>query len=63
MSEQFIPRKHVEKLSGLARSTIYRKIKDGSFPRPVSIGGNAVRWKLSDIVDWQNSCEEKDAVA
>lgn len=50
-----IPRKKVEKLSGLSRATIYRLIKAGKFPRPLSIGTGAVRWRQSDIVAWQQS--------
>ncbi|MBL0037543.1 MAG: AlpA family phage regulatory protein [Nitrosomonadales bacterium] len=40
-----IPRKTVEKLSGLSRATIYRLIKLGKFPRPLSIGTGSVRWR------------------
>lgn len=50
-----LPRKAVEKLSGLSRATIYRLIKIGKFPRPFSIGTGAVRWKQSDITAWQQS--------
>ncbi len=50
-----IPRKTVEKLSGLSRATIYRLIKSGKFPRPLSIGTGSVRWRQSDIISWQQS--------
>jgi len=50
-----IPRKTVEKLSGLSRATIYRLIKSGKFPRPLSIGTGSVRWRQSDIIAWQHS--------
>lgn len=50
-----IPRKTVEKLSGLSRATIYRLIKAGKFPRPLSIGTGSVRWRQSDIIAWQQS--------
>ena len=55
MADFLIPRKTVEKLSGLSRATIYRLIKAGKFPRPLSIGTGAVRWRQSDIVAWQQS--------
>jgi prophage regulatory protein len=35
---RLLRRPAVEDASGLSRSTIYRRIKDGLFPRPVSIG-------------------------
>ena len=53
--DYLIPRKTVEKLSGLSRATIYRLIKSGKFPRPLSIGTGSVRWRQSDIISWQKS--------
>ena len=38
--------------TGLARTTIYRKIRDGSFPEPLKIGARAVRWPESEITAW-----------
>jgi prophage regulatory protein len=53
--DYLIPRKVVEKMSGLSRATIYRLIKSGKFPRPLSIGTGAVRWRQSDVIAWQQS--------
>jgi prophage regulatory protein len=53
--DYLIPRKTVEKLSGLSRATIYRLIKSGKFPRPLSIGTGSVRWRQSDVIAWQQS--------
>lgn len=39
-------------LVGLSKATIYRKLKLGDFPQPVSTGGPSVRWKESDITAW-----------
>ncbi len=50
-----IPRKTVEKLSGLSRATIYRLIKSGKFPRPMLIGSGSVRWRQSEVIAWQHS--------
>ena len=38
--------------TGLARATIYRKMRDGSFPEPLKIGVRAVRWPESEIEAW-----------
>lgn len=53
--DYLIPRKTVEKLSGLSRATIYRLIKSGKFPRPLSISTGAVRWRQSEVIAWQQS--------
>ena len=37
---------------GLSRSTIYRKMGEGSFPEPLKVGVRAVRWLEAEIEDW-----------
>ncbi len=37
---------------GLGRSTIYRWMNEGKFPKPHQIGTYNVRWLESDIDDW-----------
>ncbi|MGC3094884.1 AlpA family transcriptional regulator [Pseudomonas aeruginosa] len=36
--------KEVIDSTGLARSTIYKYIKEGTFPKPVSLGDRCVGW-------------------
>ena len=38
--------------TGLSRSTIYLRISQGTFPRPVSLGGRAVGWVEEEIQSW-----------
>jgi len=38
--------------TALRRSSIYRKMADGSFPQPVNIGERAVAWRENDIDQW-----------
>lgn len=42
----------VQSAIGLSRSTIYLRIAEGTFPRPVSLGTRAVGWLQSDIEEW-----------
>jgi prophage regulatory protein len=42
-------RKAVEQKTGLSRSTIYRKMADGTFPQPVQLSEKAVAWRSDDI--------------
>ena len=37
---------------GLGRSTIYRWMAEGKFPRPVQLGGYSVAWAESEIDGW-----------
>ena len=43
-------------LTALARSSIYRKMRKGSFPEPLKVGVRAVRWRRSDIQAWLADC-------
>ena len=38
--------------TGLSRSTIYVRIEQGRFPRPVALGGRAVGWIEAEIDAW-----------
>ena len=42
----------VKDRTGLSRSTIYLRISQGKFPKPVSLGGRAVGWIEVEIEDW-----------
>lgn len=42
----------VKKSTGLSRSTIYARITQGTFPKPVSLGGRAVGWLEAEIQEW-----------
>jgi prophage regulatory protein len=42
----------VKASTGLSRSTIYLRVAEGTFPKPVSLGGRAVGWLEAEIQDW-----------
>ena len=52
MSEVILRLPLVKSRTGLSRSTIYLRVKEGSFPKPVSLGARAVGWLESEIDDW-----------
>ena len=49
MPMAILRRKQVEREVGLSRSSIYQRIKDGTFPAPVKLGLRAVGWRVADI--------------
>jgi prophage regulatory protein len=51
-----IPRRRVSQMVGLERSALYERIKRGEFPKPVSIGGTAVRWIEAEVIAWVQEC-------
>ena len=55
MHDRLLRRLQIEEITGLSRSSIYRLMPDGEFPRPVKVGPAAVRWRASDITAWLES--------
>ena len=55
-TEVLLTCREVEQRTGLSRSTISRKVRDGTFPAPVKAGKRALRWRESDIRVWIDSC-------
>lgn len=52
---RLLTRQEVETKCRLGRSTIYRKMRDGTFPLPLKIGVRAVRWPETEISEWIKS--------
>lgn len=44
--------REVQHRVGLGRSTIYRWMSEGKFPKPVQLGGYAVAWAENEIESW-----------
>ena len=38
--------------TGLSRSTMYKYISEGTFPKPVPLGDRCVGWVESEVQDW-----------
>ena len=47
--------KEVESITQISKSKIYRDMKSGGFPSPISLGSNCVRWVETDIYQWVQS--------
>lgn len=58
---RLIRKKEVLAATGFKNSTLYKYIAEGSFPRPVTIGGRAKAWVESEVVAWMNDrIKERD---
>ena len=51
-SDRIVRLKTVLARTGLSRSTIYRKIAEGTFPAQLRISTNGAGWRESDIDRW-----------
>jgi prophage regulatory protein len=45
----------VLRMVALSRSTLYHHVRRGEFPRPLSIGPRAVRWRSDEVHAWLNA--------
>lgn len=61
MTDRYLRRTEIERSTGLSRSSIYRRIQEGTFAAPYNLGGNCVRWREQDLVDWKSSHERAQA--
>ena len=50
--DRIIRSEEVQELTGLGRTTLWRYENKGQFPRRVSLGGNTVGWKMSEVQNW-----------
>ena len=56
-SDRLLNKWAVEERTSLDITTIYRKMKAGTFPQPVRVGRRRVAWRESDIAAWQANLE------
>ncbi|MBH3444055.1 AlpA family transcriptional regulator [Pseudomonas moraviensis] len=52
--DRFLRLDEVLHITGLGRNTVYRRIREGTFPKQVRIGPNSVAWRQSAINKWMS---------
>jgi prophage regulatory protein len=52
---QFLRVRKVTEMVGFSKTTLYARVKDGSFPKPIRLGPNSVAFLEADILDWMQS--------
>lgn len=55
--DRLLKLKEVQHLSAMGKSSIYRNIAAGIFPKPVALGSGSVRWRESTILQWMANLE------
>ena len=61
--ERMLRLPEVAVVTGLSKTTIWRRVRSGDFPVPVRLGGlgsRSVGWRESKIKDWLDSCTAFD---
>ena len=57
---QFLRLPQVKEMTSLSKSSIYRLMDEGNFPKQISIGSRSVVWVRSHVEDW---CDKKISAA
>lgn len=56
INNPLMPLRAVTQFTSLSRATLYRRMREGSFPKPLRIGENRVAWRYEDIEAWLKAC-------
>ena len=51
---QLLRRTEVEQLTGLSRTAIYDRMREGSFPKSIALSPKTIRWVRGEILKWIN---------
>jgi prophage regulatory protein len=49
---QFLRVRKVTEMVGFSKSTLYARVRAGSFPKPIALGPQSVVFLESDVLDW-----------
>ena len=61
MTDRFLKLRDVIAMTGLSRTTIYRKMDLNTFPKQIVLSEACVRWRETHIVAWMDSQTQKAA--
>lgn len=56
--DRIIRAKELQQLTGLSRVTIWRREREGNFPKRVKLSVGAVGYRLSEVKEWLAQLEE-----
>lgn len=62
MRQSIIRIDQVETLTGVPKSTLYKWMKKGTFPRPLPLGERSVGWRMEAVQNWIDEREMQQVV-
>ena len=57
---RFLRLVQVKEATGLSRTSIYRMVADGSFPRPIHLGPKWAAWVEAEVQKWMDDLASQD---
>jgi prophage regulatory protein len=52
-TDEFLRDADVTRVTGIPRSSRYRMIESGQFPKPIKLAARSVGWSAAEIEKWQ----------
>jgi prophage regulatory protein len=52
IADRLLRRREVERRTGLGCTTIYRRMKAGTFPPSIRLSESCIRWSEREIEEW-----------
>ena len=60
---RFLRVRDVCRMVGFSKTTLYTRLKNGTFPTPITLGPQTVVFVESDIIDWMKNQVERGETA
>lgn len=57
--KKYLTVKDVAERFGVSTPTIWRWLNAGLLPKPVKLSAGCTRWKMNDLLNWEEQLEEK----
>lgn len=54
LEDRLLPLDAVMQIAGIGKTMIYRKMRDGTFPKCCKPGGASTRWSEREVRDWKD---------
>lgn len=54
LDDRLIPLEAVIQIAGIGKTMIYRKMREGSFPKSCKPGGASTRWSENEVKAWRD---------
>lgn len=63
LDDRLIPLDAVMQIAGIGKTMIYRKMREGSFPKSCKPGGASTRWSEREVKEWRDQVIAQRAAA
>jgi|TARA_Y100000114_G_scaffold82085_1_gene75777 prophage regulatory protein len=52
LHHQLLRRTQVQELTGLSKTSIYKRMNEGNFPQSIALSPKTIRWVRGEVIKW-----------